>query len=544
MPANRPSTPETVPVLIAGGGIVGLSAALFLAGQGVRPLLVEKHPDLLSHPRARGLLPRTVELYRQLGLEPAIRAAGFADGDDPEWVGVVGDTLAGDLRPVPEPSDGSMEGLSPAPFAPIDQDVMERLIRERAVELGADVRFDTELVALEETADAVVATLRDRRDGSESAVRAAYVVAADGWDSPIRARLGIPVDGPGPFFGVLTAMVEADLRPALHGRRVDIAYLQQPRPGTVLLAHGREGRRWVFGTGFDRNTESVADFPDERVAELVGAAAGLPGVEVTLRPQIPGTDRFVLAWAIGAQVARAYRAGRVFLAGDAAHVVPPTGGLGANTGIQDAHNLAWKLAAVLRGEAGPALLDTYHDERHPVGLLVMEQALARWAARSQQGSAAGLIDYAAIAFGYRYRSAAVAGAAADGPLALPPAEAAWQPGFRAPHVWLEQDGERVSTIDLFGRGFVLLAGPDGAAWADAARSAAAALGVPCDACRVGADLRDPDGAWPAALAAGAVLVRPDGFVAWRSSGDAAGAPRQVEAVLAGLLDRAASSVAG
>lgn len=106
MPANHPSTPETVPVLVVGGGIVGLSAALFLAGQGVRPLLVEKHPDLLSHPRARGLLPRTVELYRQLGLEPAIRAASFADGDDPEWIGVVGDTLAGDLRPVPEPSDG------------------------------------------------------------------------------------------------------------------------------------------------------------------------------------------------------------------------------------------------------------------------------------------------------------------------------------------------------------------------------------------------------------------------------------------------------
>ncbi len=124
----------------------------------------------------------------------------------------------------------------------------------------------------------------------------------------------------------------------------------------------------------------------------------------------------MLGFAIGAQVAQQYRDGRVFLVGDAAHIVPPTGGLGANTGIQDAHNLAWKLAAAVKGKAGPALLDTYHDERRPVGLLTMEQALARWGSRVGEGAdeeTVPLMDYAAVAFGYRYQSAAVIGAPAD-----------------------------------------------------------------------------------------------------------------------------------
>ena len=141
----------------------------------------------------------------------------------------------------------------------------------------------------------------------------------------------------------------------------------------------------------------------------------MPDVSVSLRPQIPGTDLKMLGFAIGAQVAQQYRVGRIFLVGDAAHIVPPTGGLGANTGIQDAHNLAWKLAAVVKGEAGPALLDTYHDERRPVGLLTMEQALARWGSRVGEGAeqqTTALMDYAAVAFGYRYQSAAVLGAPA------------------------------------------------------------------------------------------------------------------------------------
>jgi putative polyketide hydroxylase len=266
----------------------------------------------------------------------------------------------------------------------------------------------------------------------------------------------------------------------------------------------------------------LADFPEGRVSELVREAAGLPDVAVSLRPQIPGTDVKMLGFAIGAQVAQQYRVGRIFLVGDAAHIVPPTGGLGANTGIQDAHNLAWKLAAVIQGEAGPALLDTYHDERRPVGLLTMEQALARWGSRVGEGAeehTRALLDYAAVAFGYLYQSAAVIGAPADVRPALPIAELTGQPGTRAPHVWLARDGQRLSTIDLFGRAYVLLTGPNGSAWVDATRSV---TNPRVEAHRIGGDggFADAEGRWAEAYGVtdrGAVLVRPDGFVAWRSA---------------------------
>jgi len=537
---------ETTPVLIAGGGLTGLSTALFLAHQGVRPLLVERHPDLLIHPRARGFTPRTVEILRQVGLEPAIRAAAFAATDAFAWVAVRGETLAGELTPVPEPSDGGWEGASPAPFGPIDQDKLEALIRAKAAELGADLRFGTELVSFGQDDAGVTARLRDLGTGAERTVRAAFLVAADGHASPVRHRLGIELDGPGPFFQVLTAMVAADLRPALRGRRVSIAYLDCPRPGTTFLAHDDAGLHWVFGIGYSPPHERLEDYPAERVAALIAEAAGLPGVAVVLKPQIPGTDRTLLGWPIGAHLARRYRQGRIFLAGDAAHIVPPTGGFGANTGIQDAHNLAWKLAAVLRGGAGPGLLDSYHDERHPVGALTMGQALARWQTRVGHGTgpaAEPLLDYAAVAFGYRYRSGAVLDAPADLPPALPLSRLRGQPGTRAPHVWLDRDGQRLSTIDRFGRGFVLLAGPHGGAWVGAARRLAARRDLPVSAELIGpgGDLGDPEGRFARGYSLagdGAVLVRPDGFVAWRAETGAGDPEGALEQAVARLLDRA------
>src|SRR5829696_10318398 len=534
---------RTTSVLIVGGGLAGLSTALILSWHGVQPLLIERHPELLIHPRARGFSQRTVELFRQVGLEPAIRAAGFAGGDDFRWVSLRAKKLASEHVPVEEADEGEeMCTLSPAPFAPIDQDKLEVILRGKAEELGADIRFSAELVAFDQDDTGLTAILKDCRTGSESTVRADYLVAADGWDSSVRERLGIGLDGPGPFFHVVTALVDADVRPALRGRRVNIAYLQHPRPGTILMAHDEAGQRWVFGTGFSpQYGESLADFPEERVIELVREAAGLPDVAVSLRSQIPGTDLKMLGFAIGAQVAQKYREGRVFLIGDAAHIVPPTGGLGANTGIQDAHNLAWKLAAVIKGEAGPTLLDTYHDERRPVGLLTMEQALARWGSRVGEGAGeetVPLMDYAAVAFGYRYQSAAVLGAPVDPRPALPISELAGQPGTRAPHIWLTRDGQRLSTIDLFGHDYILLTGPEGGAWVEAARSV---TGTRTVAHRIDGDgdFADSEGRWSEAYgvtAGGAVLVRPDGFIAWRSADVSDDPTRELAAALSELLD--------
>jgi putative polyketide hydroxylase len=293
---------ENTRVLIVGGGLVGLSAAAFLAHHDVPCLLVERYPDLLSHPRARGFTPRTVELYRQLGLEPAIKASGYASGEGFEWVAVGGETLASEEYVTAE-DHGDDEGFgdaSPSPFAPIDQDKLEVLLRDKALELGADLRFSTEMTSFEQDEAGVTAVIEDRRTGTQRRVRADYLLAADGSRSPVREKLGIGNDGPGPFFHVITALIDADLTPALRGRPVNIAYLQRPRPGTILMAHDEAGQRWVFGTGYSpEHGESVDNFTDERVAELVRAAAGLPDVRVNIRPQIPGTDLKVLGWPVG-----------------------------------------------------------------------------------------------------------------------------------------------------------------------------------------------------------------------------------------------------
>jgi putative polyketide hydroxylase len=358
----------------------------------------------------------------------------------------------------------------------------------------------------------------------------------------VRRALGVDADGPGPLFHTITAIVEADLGPALRGRRVSIAYLQQPRPFTILMAHEDGGRRWVFGTGYSPTEESLDEFTEERVAEMVRAAAGLPDLRVSLRPQIPGTNLKVLGFPIGAQVARQIRVNRVFLVGDAAHVVPPTGGLGANTGIQDAHNLAWKLAAVLGGRARPSLLETYHDERRPVGLLTMQQALARFGTRMTTGEGRPLIPYSALVFGYGYRSSAVIDAE-QGATPLPPRELTAQPGTRAPHRTVTLEGRTLSTLDLYGRNFVLLAAEQGAAWISAAHNVTQRLDVPIDAYHFGAHVVEPEGASAHGLGAdGAVLVRPDGFVAWRratpSDGSGRGDPAtELERALRALLGR-------
>jgi putative polyketide hydroxylase len=546
---STPVHDEETRVLIVGGGLVGLSTAVFLAYHDVPCLLAERHPDLLIHPRARGFTPRTVELYRQVGLEPEILAAAYASSERFEWVAVRAETLTSEEYTPAEERDGDdgFGDASPSPFAPIDQDRLEVLLRARAEEFGAVIRFSTELTSFEQDGAGITAVLKDRRSGAERTVRANYLVAADGWNSPVRRRLGIGTDGPGPFFHTITAMIDADLTPALRGRRVSIAYLQQPRPGTVLMAHDDAGCRWVFGTGYaPEQGESVDDYSDERCVGLVRGAAGLPDAKVSLRPQIPGTDLKVLGFTIGAQVARRYREGHVFLVGDAAHIVPPTGGLGANTGIQDAHNLAWKLAAVLRDQAGPALLDTYHAERRPAGLFTMQQALARWQSRVGTGGIEGepLVDYAAVALGYRYRSSAMLGAPEDTSPALHPEELKGQPGTRAPHVTVTLGGREISTIDLYGRRFVLLAGNGATALVQAAERVAQRLDVPLDAYRFGMELASDEGAAAHGVGAdGALLVRPDGFVAWRAETAPENPERELEQALSRLLGRTTGALA-
>jgi hypothetical protein len=256
--------------------------------------------------------------------------------------------------------------------------------------------------------------------------------------------------------------------------------------------------------------DAAKDTSEPRLVELVRAAAGVSDLKV----RIDGVAR----WRASSDVAARYADGRVFLVGDAAHVMPPNGGFGGNTGIHDAYDLAWKIAWAVRGDAGAGLLATYEQERRPIGRLTVEQAYTRYVTRT--ATYLNATDYEPslpdleIEVGYQYRSAAIASdAVADDAVHADPRETRGRPGSRAPHLWIERGAERVSTLDLFGRSFVLLVGSEGQQWCDTA------LEHGIEAHRVGDDVIDLDERFSDAYdvdPSGAVLVRPDGFVAWRS----------------------------
>jgi hypothetical protein len=409
----------------------------------------------------------------------------------------------------------------------VNQDVLEPILHAKATELGATVRNRVEATALDQDDDGVTVTLRDLDGGGERRVRAGYVVAADGNRSPMRARLGIAMTGHGELSRSITIYFRADCAPLLQDRNQGVIYVHNPelRGFFRLDRTGGTGFLVINTVGADvTRPEAIAvsdTVTEERAHALLQTAIG--------RPDVAAEVLDIAHWRAEANVATRLREGRVFLAGDAAHVVPPNGGYGGNTGVLDARNLAWKLAAVVRGEAGLGLLDSYDAERRPLGRLTVEQAYTRYATRvvPERGTddAQPFIDDLTMEIGLVVRSRAVVGDGSipDGVLHVPPSELRGQPGTRAPHVAL---GAGRSTLDLFGRSFVLLrAGPRRGA----------------EPAPPGVETHDIDadgfaGAYGIS-AQGAALVRPDGIVGWRSHG--AFAPAE----LAGALDaiRAADS---
>ncbi|MFM9608656.1 hypothetical protein DF268_02670 [Streptomyces sp. V2] len=530
------TAPTEVQVLVVGGAVTGLSTAAFLARHGVSTLVVERHPDTLSHPRSRGINPRTVEVYRQAGLESRIWDEASLATDFSKLQMIRARTLAAEEHfagPTDSP-DPSGE-VSPCEWAPIDQDRLEHVLRAHAVELGAQLAFATELVSFEQDDSGVTAVLRDRESGSERTVRAQYLIAADGGRSPVRTELGIQLDGPGEFATTVSVLFEADLSEAARGRPVGVCYLDEPAPSTILFAHDGD-KRWIFATPMPADT-TLETVTEEQAIGLVRAAIGVDELAVRIVPQLPAGGAKWLSFVIGAQVAREYRRGRVFLVGDAAHLVPPTGGFGASLAIQDAHNLAWKLVAVLDGSAGDGLLDTYQAERQPVAWMTLQQTMAMMQDRTgaeggEDGGLSPADSYSTTVFGYRY---------SEGPPVLPRLLSG-EPGTRAPHVPLERDGASLSSLDLYGSGPTLVTGAGGGAWEAAASAVAESLGVSLTVHRIGAaGLTDPSGTFPSRYGIGsdgAVLVRSDGFVSWRAA-TAGEKPEEVltEAVLQ-LLGRA------
>ncbi|MFB9925560.1 FAD-dependent monooxygenase [Amycolatopsis halotolerans] len=520
---------ERVPVLVVGGGLVGLATTLFLAEQGVRTLLVDRHPGASIQGRARGINQRTMEIYRALGLETAIREAGKPFEDD--WGVARCETLAGEWHWLfDDDAPRIWPALSPGEFCQADQNAVEPILISAAREKGAEHRFNTELVSIVTDDNGATAVIRDRATGVEETVLADYVVAADGHRSPIREQLGIHRTGPGVVQHSVSIVFRADLsefvpRPALFWIIVN----EKVGGGLVTTA---EPNRWGMSVGYDPAAgQSPADFTVERCVADVRNAIGRDDLEVEIED--------VAAWEQAIGLADQYRSGRVFLAGDAAHVWPPAGAMGANTGVQDGYNLAWKIAGVVKGWAGEGLLDTYHTERHTLAVELSDLVVNRQMQRNSAEIEDDTTDDQLWTLGQRYWSSAVLGAKHDSVFGDTLGKTA-EPGLRAPHLWVERDGEQISTHDLFGRGFVLFTGTDGTGWSEAAAAVSERLSCPVKAFRIGsaeagADLVDVDKVWEQHYplgAGGAALIRPDGYVAWLSqTGD------QPAAALSGALER-------
>ena len=545
-----------VPVLIVGGSLVGLATAMFLAQQGVPTLSVERHESTAIHPRAGYFQLRTIELMRVAGIEDRVRAAALALYDPDGGMNAV-ETLAGKeiANYIPNINAG-VEDVSPARRLFMPQQVLEPILLERARELGARFEYTTELVDVEQDADGVSATVREIHSGAERRIRAQYMVACDGNRSPVRERLGIRMTGHGLLSRSITIYFRADCSHALRGRNLGVIYVTNPKVRGFfrLEKTGLGGFLVVFTVGdIDQpGARFVADYvTDELAVQLVRDAVGESDLEV----DVQDVDK----WRAVAEAADTFQSGRILLAGDAAHTMPPTGGFGGNTGVQDAHNLAWKLALVTRGLAGPALVDTYDAERQPAGALATEQAYNRYVTRSDPAlGTVGMHEAVPdmhVEFN-RYRSSAVLpdeGDVDDGAIDIDPRQSRARPGTRAPHVELRRDDQTLSTLDLFGQGFVLLAGPDGAGWLDAARAAGDAIGVGITAHRIaragagGGELvdshNDSSGSstpfWTAygIEPSGAVLVRPDGYVAWRQALHSRDADLRLTSALAQVLSR-------
>lgn len=514
------------PVLIAGGGLVGLSTAMFLAQHGVSSLAVERLTETSPLPRAAFFHMRTMEMFRAAGVEDEVRARS-AEDFEPEGALIVMDSLAGrKLADLIANLNEGVDALSPCRRLFVNQPGLEPILRARALKAGAQVMTGCEVTGVAQDADGVTLTAKDVASGEERELRGRYLVGADGAHSVAREAIGATMEGRGVFSNSVTIYFTADLRRFLEGKALSIIYINnEVLSGFFRMAKDCQRGFFVVNTVGDPKADpdaaanAAADISEETLKRYVSAAIGDPSIPVT----IDGVSR----WRAVSDVASRYRDRRIFLAGDAAHLMPPNGGFGGNTGVHDAHNLAWKLALVLGGAAGPALLDSYEAERKPAGRFTVEQAYTRYVTRTAPYLEAK--DYEPLAHDFEielgplYRSAVIAGE--GGPLAgadhADPRETFGRPGSRAPHVWLERDGARVSTLDLAAGAFTLLAAPKGGAWADAARAAAAAFdGLALETLCVGRDgLADPEGRFAEAFGLterGAALVRPDGYVAWRA----------------------------
>lgn len=541
------------PIIISGAGPVGLILSIMLSRQGIRHLVVEKRSGVGTLPRARGINIRTVEIFSQAGLKQQLDAITVA----PDWTRRIAyaESIAGDLIgavPIESMAADFKSDFSPCCYQMAAQDRLDPMLYEAARSYPeAEIRFDTEVLGYKDSADGIVTIVRNP-NGTASHLRSAYLVAADGGKSPLRTMAGIDVTKQHTVGFGLNTIIHADLKRFSSGKESALLYIMGAGLQGLIQILNDDGK-WAVQLPYDPQRYEAGIWTEERALATIRTMIGHPSAE-DLDIEIENTYTYTISMGISERL----REGRLLLTGDAAHQFPPYGGFGLNTGLQTAHNLAWKLGAVLRGEASDALLDTYERERLEVadrvhnfavtnhGYVLQLAAAVRNAASAEERkriveSAKQYGNCLGLDVGVHYDCD---GAFVHDDVAPPAVEDPVidfvqhaKPGHRAPHFWAKRrvDGERVSSVMLSDRTFVLLAGAEGANWVDSANEAGLAPKIAAYRVAPGGDL-EPEVDFCALYGidpTGAVLIRPDGHVAFRS----ASLPADPSATLRSVIDQ-------
>ncbi|TDU28250.1 2,4-dichlorophenol 6-monooxygenase [Panacagrimonas perspica] len=585
------------PVLICGGGGAGLSLSIFLSAHGIDNLLVERHTTTSHLPKAHYYNQRTMEIFREHGIADTIYARGtpFENMGHIVWM----TSLSGDgpldgklLYKMDAFGGGKLEPIydadSPTRSGNLPQMRLEPILREFAEKSPrAKVLFGHELMSFEQDDTGVTSVIKNLQSDEEFQVRSQYLCGADRGRT-INPKLGIELQGPSNLVDMVSTHMTADLSKYITDDSPLIRWFANPEGGSgwgsgVMVAMGpnkfdRHSEEWVFHFAFRPDDP---DFNEDDIVPRIRHLLRIPDLDIKVHK--------VSHWIVEAVLANKYRGGRCLILGDAAHRHPPTTGLGLNSGIQDAHNLAWKLAAVLKGQAGDGLLDSYEQERRPVAARNTRWALMTFMNHVVTDAGFGLIPGAPpelnafqittllsdsdegewfraradevvgtqrmefqahdMELGFRYDGNAVVPDGTEPPprgrmgdIYTPTT----RPGHRLPHAWLEKGGNKLSTHDLCGRGrFVLITGAKGDTWKAAAKAAAERYGVPVDVVSVGApgQAEDRSNTWSKLRQVeedGAILVRPDVHVGWRC----ARAPVDAATALSDALGRILSKTKG
>jgi 2,4-dichlorophenol 6-monooxygenase len=582
-------------VLIVGGGGAGLTTSMLLSQLGIDHILVSalSHTSLL--PKAHVLNQRTMEIFEEVGVAERI----FARSTPPEnmkataWYAGVAGNHDGYGRRLGHLevwgggyTDPDFIAASPFRTANLPQIRLEPLLKQRAEELGGDIRFGHEVMGYQQDADSVTAEIKVRESGDVYRVRADYLLGCDGGRT-IGKLAGIELEGQRDLMRMVSSHISYDFSKLLKDEDVLIRWLVNPDFGGSFASGvlvpmgpnnwGTKSEEWVLHLQFAMDDESARD--DSKVLERMRATLGIPDFAPVIH--------YISRWTMEGVLANKFQSGRVLVVGDAGHRHPPTGGLGLNSAVHDAYNLCWKLAAVLRGKAGPGLLETYGAERRPVdganveaavnaalnhftidrALLLSPEKTAEqnWSeirplwedlpnsAQKRHALNSAIVSQTMefrhhnVEFGYVYNSKAVVG---DGTPPRVPVdkvriyEPSTKPGHPLPHAWIEREGKRVALNTLVHGGkFVLIAGENGQPWVAAAQKIAKQFGIDLTAVRIGileGDYVDARCAWTKQREIspeGAVIVRPDRYVGFRSAGAVADPEGALSAALRQILDR-------